>query len=186
MTSHRQEPRSPFDSGAKVLIAEAKIRARVNELGAQISHDYRGKEVVAICVLRGSFVFFADLVRAIEVPLSCEFMGVSSYGGSTTSSGEVKITLDLMEPVQGKHLLIIEDIVDTGLTMRYLLNTLSTRKPASIRVATLLVKPEAIQSPVELDYIGFKIGNEFVVGYGLDYAGKFRQLPYVGLLNHEN
>ncbi len=186
MTTRLREPRDPFDSGPKVLIPEAKIRARVNEIGAQISHDYRGKEIVAICVLKGSFMFFADLVRAIDVPLSCEFMGVSSYGASTTTSGEVKITLDLTEPVQNKHLLIIEDIVDTGLTMRYLLNTLSTRKPASIRVASLLMKPESIQTPVEIDYIGFKIGSEFVVGYGLDYAGKYRQLPYVGLLNHEN
>lgn len=179
-------PINPLNSPPKVLLSEVKIRQRIQEMAAQIAHDYKGKEVVAVCILKGSFIFFADLIRSIDLPMNCEFMGVSSYGAGTTSSGEVKITLDLTEPVAGKHLLLIEDIVDSGLTMRYLLNNLSARKPASVKVAALLMKPDSLQAPIEVDYVGFKIGSEFVIGYGLDYAGRYRQLPYIGVLDHEN
>lgn len=169
----------------KVLIPESKIKQRIQDLGAEISFDFRGKEVVALSILKGSFIFFADLIRSIDLPLSCEFMGVSSYGNKTTSSGEVKVTLDLTEPIQGKHVLIVEDIVDTGLTMQYLINTLKSRKPASIRICSLLYKPDSMKTEIDIDYIGFKLAKEFVVGYGLDYAGRFRHLPYIGVIENE-
>jgi len=175
-----------LEAGPKALLSEVKIRQRVRELGAQITQDYKGKDLVVVCVLKGSFIFFADLIRCIDLPISCEFMGVSSYGSGTVSSGEVKITLDLTEPVQGRHILIVEDIVDSGLTMKYLVNNLTTRKPASIRCASLLVKPESVENEVDVEYTGFQIGKEFVIGYGLDYAGRFRQLPYVGIFEQEN
>ena len=175
-----------FNPEPKVLFSEVRIRQRLQEIATQINHEYRGKEVVAIAILKGSFIFFADLIRLLDMPLSCEFMGVSSYGASTVSSGEVKVTLDLTEPVQGKHLLIIEDIVDTGLTMKYILDSLSARKPASLRSVAMLLKPESLKIDLDIDYIGFRIGPEFVIGYGLDYAGRYRQLPYIGVLEHEN
>ena len=167
----------------RVMIPEYKIKSRLQELANEIAYDYRGKELTAICVLKGSYMFFADLIRLMDIPMSCEFMGLSSYGGRTSTSGEVKITLDLTEPVSGKHLLIVEDIVDTGLTMQYLLNQLKARKPASVKICTLLHKPEAKKVDVDLDYVGFKIKNEFVVGYGLDFDGRYRQIPYVGVLD---
>ncbi len=170
----------------KVLIPETKIMNRVHELASEIAFDYRGKEITAICVLKGSFIFFADLIRNIDLPLNCEFMAVSSYGSKTTSSGEVKLTLDLTEPLEGKHVVVIEDIVDTGLTMQYLVENLRARKPATLRTCALLFKPEALQCQLDLDYIGFKLGKEFVVGYGLDYAGRYRQLPYIGALESEH
>lgn len=166
----------------KVLIAENKIKERIADLATEIAFDYRGKEVTAISVLKGSFIFFADLIRQIDLPMTCEFMGLSSYGNKTTSSGEVKVTLDLTEPIQGKHIIIIEDIVDTGLTMQYLINALKTRKPASLKICSLLVKPETLKCDIEIDYVGFKLGKEFVVGYGLDYANRYRQLPYIGVV----
>ena len=169
----------------KVLIPEAKIKERIHDLASEISFDYRGKDVTAICVLKGSFVFFADLIREIDLPMACEFMGLSSYGNKTTSSGEVKVTLDLTEPLSGKHVIIIEDIVDSGLTMQYLLNNLNARKPASLKVCSLLFKPEQLKSDIKLDYVGFKLGSEFVVGYGLDHAGRYRQLPYIGVIENE-
>ena len=170
----------------KALISEGKLKQRIDDLAAEIGFDYRGKEITAVCVLKGSFVFYADLIRKIELPLTCEFMGLSSYGDKTTSSGEVKISLDLNDPIQGKHILIIEDIVDSGLTMNYLIQNLRARKPASVRICTLLMKPDLLKADVDIDYVGFKIGKEFVVGYGLDYAGRFRQLPYVGVLESEH
>jgi hypoxanthine phosphoribosyltransferase len=170
----------------KVLISEVKIRNRVRDLAQEITHDYKGKDLVVICVLKGSFIFFADLIRQIDLPIHCEFMGLSSYGGGTHSTGEVKITLDLTEVVNGKHVLIVEDIVDSGLTVQYLMATLKTRRPASIRTAALLMKPDSIKSDVDVDYVGFEIGNEFVIGYGLDYAGRYRQLPFVGVLDQQN
>ncbi len=168
----------------KVLIPEVKLEDRIAELAQEIEFDYRNRELTAICVLKGSFIFFSDLIRQIKLPLSCEFMGVSSYGASTKSSGEVKLTLDLADSVQGKHLLIIEDIVDTGLTVQYLVNTLSARKPASVKVAALLWKPDSMKCDVKVDYVGFKMGPEFVVGYGLDHAGRYRQLPYIGVIEN--
>jgi hypoxanthine phosphoribosyltransferase len=170
----------------RVLIPESKIRQRVVELAQEISHDYRGKDVTAICVLKGSFVFFADLIRMLDLQISCEFLGLSSYGGGTVSSGEVKMTMDTHEPLHGRHVLVVEDIVDSGLTMQYLMNNLKGRRPASLKSCAFLLKPDSVKNHVEVDYTGFKIGNEFVVGYGLDYAGKYRQIPYVGVLENED
>ena len=175
-----------LEAGPKALITEARIRQRVRELGQEITQEYKGKDLVVVCILKGSFIFFADLIRSIDLPITCEFMGLSSYGSGTKSSGEVKVTLDLQEPIQGKHVLLVEDIVDSGLTVSYLLTSLKTRKPASIKTVALLVKPENIETDVEVEYTGFRIGREFVIGYGLDYAGRFRQLPYVGIFEQEN
>ena len=161
----------------KLLIPESRIRARIEEIAQEINHDYQGKEIVAVCVLKGSFIFFSDLIRAIDVPLSCEFLGVSSYGNRTVSSGEVKITLDLNEPLENKHVIIVEDIVDSGLTLSFIQNMLKARRPASLKSCALLLKSENLQIDVGVDYPGFKIGKEFVVGYGIDYAGKHRGLP---------
>ena len=169
----------------RVLIPESKIKERICEIASEIAFDYKGKELTAICVLKGSFIFFADVIRQIDVPMNCEFMGLSSYGNKTVSTGEVKLTLDLTEPLHGKHVIVIEDIVDTGLTMQYLVNTLKARKPASLKVCALLAKPERLICSLEIDYVGFKLGSEFVVGYGLDHAGKHRQLPYIGVIEHE-
>jgi hypoxanthine phosphoribosyltransferase len=165
-----------------VLISEEKIAARVKELGAQISADYQGKELIMVCVLKGSFLFFADLVRAIKVPVKIEFISCSSYGDSKSSSGEVKLGLDISTPLDGKHVIIVEDIVDTGLTLQYIRDLLAVRHPASLDTCALLEKPEALKTNVKVEYSGFKIGNEFVVGYGLDYAQSYRELPYIGLM----
>jgi hypoxanthine phosphoribosyltransferase len=170
----------------RVLIPETKIKQKIQDLATEISFDYRGKEVTAICVLKGSFIFFADLIRQIDLPLHCEFMGLSSYGNKTVSSGEVKVTLDMTEPLNGKHVIIVEDIVDTGLTMQYLVHALKARKPASLKICSLLVKPESMKADIEIDYVGFKLSNEFVVGYGLDHAGRFRHLPYIGVVENEH
>ena len=150
-------PINPLNSPPRVLLSEVKIKQRIQEMASQIVHDYKGKELVVVCILKGSFIFFADLIRAMDIPMNYEFMGVSSYGASTTSSGEVKVTLDLTEPVAGKHILLVEDIVDSGLTMRYLLNNLSARKPASLKVASLLRKPDSLKAPLGIGYIGFEI-----------------------------
>jgi hypoxanthine phosphoribosyltransferase len=169
----------------RVLISEAKINQRLQDLATEISFDYRGKEITTIAILKGSFIFFADLIRLIDIPMSCEFIGVSSYSGKTASSGEVKVTLDLTEPLQGKHVIIFEDIIDTGLTMQYLINNLRSRKPASLKICALLVKPDALKTDVHVDYTGFRLGKEFVVGYGLDYGERYRQLPYIGVIENE-
>jgi hypoxanthine phosphoribosyltransferase len=154
----------------------------VRELAGEINADFGvAEEVTAICTLKGGVVFFADLVRQLKMPVVCEFLGVSSYGQSSSSSGEVKVTLDVSEPLLGKHVLIVEDIADSGLTLSYLQNYLQMRKPASLKTVSLLFKPDALKvEDLKLDYVGFKIANHFVVGYGLDYAEKFRGLPYVG------
>lgn len=169
-----------------VFISDAKIRLRLLEICNEINRDYGDKEIIAICILKGSFVFFSDLIRGITSPVTCEFLGVSSYGKETVSSGEVKVTLDLNVPIQNKHVLIVEDIVDTGLTLKYIQTSLRARGPASLKTCALLVKPDALQVPVDLDYRGFSIANEFVVGYGLDYAEKYRGLPYIGTLEPEH
>ena len=165
-----------------VLLDRHQLAARVRELGDDITRDYEGRELVAVIVLKGSFVFAADLIRAIDLPLQVDFLGVRSYGDSTTSSGEVQITSDLTSPVEGKDVLLIEDIVDTGLTMDYLMETLTTRGPRSVKLASLLHKPDRCIAPVEIDYRGFVIDDVFVVGYGLDHAQRHRNLPYVGVL----
>jgi hypoxanthine phosphoribosyltransferase len=176
-------PENPT-SEPKILIPEVRIQARLDELAQEISQDYAGKEITAICVLKGSFVFFSDLIRRLDLPLSCEFLGVSSYGNKMVSSGEVKLTLDLNDPIENKHVIVFEDIVDTGLTLSYIQTLLKARKPASIRSCTLLMKPESLKAPVEVDYCGFKIGREFVVGYGIDHAGRHRGLPYIASLEN--
>ncbi|MEK6627428.1 MAG: hypoxanthine phosphoribosyltransferase [Bdellovibrionota bacterium] len=163
----------------KTYISEEKINAKVSEIGKALTAQFKGKKVTAICVLKGSFVFYSDLIRQINTDITCEFFGVSSYNGGTSSSGEVKVTLDLSSPVEGQHVILVEDIVDTGLTMNYLKKAIESRNPASLTTVTLLEKPEALKVPCKLDYVGFKIINEFVVGYGLDYNGYFRNLPYI-------
>jgi hypoxanthine phosphoribosyltransferase len=166
----------------KVLISEAEIISRIEALGQQISRDFAGKDLVVIGVLKGSFLFMADLVREIRVPLTCEFISVSSYGAEKRSSGEVKLNLDIAEPLEGRNLLLVEDIIDSGLTLRFLLGLLGARRPASIKVAALLDKPHARKTESKADYVGFTVGDEFVVGYGLDFAQKYRELPYIGVI----
>jgi hypoxanthine phosphoribosyltransferase len=166
-----------------VFLSESEIKERVRELAIRINEEYRDQEITAICTLKGSVVFFSDLLRLLKMPVTCEFLGVSSYGDHTESTGEVKVTLDLNEPLNGRHVLIVEDIVDTGLTLSYLLDYLKAKRPASLRTAALLFKPAALKTKgLKIDYIGFEIPNRFVVGYGLDYAEKFRGLPYIGTL----
>jgi hypoxanthine phosphoribosyltransferase len=167
-------------TGVDVLIPTADLQARVAAMGAEIARDYEGQPLVVIGVLKGSFIFLADLVRAIDAPLSVDFIGISSYQG-TRSTGIVQITSDLTRPIEGKHVLLVEDIVDTGLTMRYLLDNLATRRPLSVKIAALLEKPARAQVKIPIDYRGFVVGDEFVVGYGLDWDGKLRNLPYVGV-----
>ncbi|HVI96336.1 MAG TPA: hypoxanthine phosphoribosyltransferase [Anaeromyxobacter sp.] len=164
----------------EVLIPEADLQARVRALGAEITRDHQHRPLVVVGVLKGSFIFLADLVRAIDLPISIDFIGISSYQG-TRSTGVVQITSDLTRPIEGKDVLLVEDIVDTGLSMRYLLDNLATRKPASVKVCALLEKPARAVVKVPIDYRGFEIGDEFVVGYGLDWDGKLRNLPFVGV-----
>jgi hypoxanthine phosphoribosyltransferase len=164
-----------------VLLSEETIRARVAELGADVTRDFAGKPLCVVGVLKGSFVFLADLVRAIRLPVSVDFIGISSYAG-TSSSGVVQITSDLTRSIEDQHVLLVEDIVDTGLTMQYLLENLETRRPASLSVCALLEKPARARVKVPIAYRGFVIDDVFVVGYGLDWDGKMRNLPYVGVL----
>lgn len=163
-----------------VLISAERLAARVVELGRDITRDHAGKALVVVGVLKGSFIFLADLVRAIDLPISIDFIGITSYQGTSTT-GVVQITSDLTRPIEGKDVLLVEDIVDTGLSMRYLLDNLATRRPASLRVCALLEKPARARVRVPIDYRGFVIGDEFVVGYGLDWDGKMRNLPFVGV-----
>ena len=165
------------------LISQERIAERVSALATQISHEYAGRSLVLLCVLKGSFVFAADLARAIALPLRMEFLGVRSYGDDTKSSGVVQITQDLTRPVDGDDILLVEDIVDTGLTLSYLREQLRSRNPASVKVAALLHKPARIQREVQIDYLGFTIDDVFVVGYGLDYAERYRNLPFLGVLD---
>ena len=166
----------------RVLLSPEQIAARVSELGAEIGRDYAGKPLVIVSVLKGSFVFTADLARAISLPLRVEFLGVRSYGAGTESSGVVQITHDLAQPIEDVDVLLVEDIIDTGLTIAHLLELLKTRRPRSVRVCSLLYKPARARSPVTIDYLGFTVDDHFVVGYGMDRAEMFRSLPYVGVL----
>ncbi|MDQ2799791.1 MAG: hypoxanthine phosphoribosyltransferase [Armatimonadota bacterium] len=172
---------------AEVLLTEEAIANRVAELGAQVSKDYAGKELILICILKGANVFLADLVRQITIPVSYDFVAVSSYGADTKSSGVVRILKDLDESVESKHVLVVEDIVDTGLTLRlsYLLENLRSRRAASVKICTLLDKPARRRVDVPVDYFGFTVEDQFVVGYGLDYGGKYRSLPFIGVLKPE-
>ncbi len=166
----------------RVLFTEEELKGRARELAAQIDKDYAGKEPMLISVLRGSFIFMADLMREITLPCTVDFMAVSSYGSGTTSSGQVKITKDLSESIEGRDIIVVEDILDSGNTLSYLLQLLKARHPASMKLCTLLDKPSRRTKPVDVDYVGFTVEDLFVVGYGLDYAEKYRNLPYIGIL----
>lgn len=163
----------------RIIINEEEIQGRVRELGAQISQDYRDQPVTLICILKGGLMFLCDLAKHITSPVTYDFMSVSSYGDATQSSGVVRITKDLEESIEGKHVIIVEDIIDTGLTLSYLLNNLFSRNPASLKICTLLNKPSNRRVEIPVDYVGFEVPNEFLVGYGLDFKQFYRNIPYV-------
>ena len=167
---------------SRVLLDEEQIQERVRVLGAEIARDYAGQRVILVGILRGAVVFLADLIRAMDLPVMIDFIAVSSYGASTKSSGVVRIFKDLNESIEGEHVVIVEDIIDSGLTLRYLVDLLRRRNPADLRVCTFLLKDRPRDHEIPVDYVGFTIPDEFVVGYGLDYAGYYRNLPYVGVL----
>lgn len=169
----------------EMMLSEEEVDKKIQELGNQISKDYAGKSVHLVCVLKGGSFFMCELAKRITVPVSLDFMSVSSYGGDTKSSGVVKIVKDLDEPLNGKDVIVIEDIVDSGRTLSYLLEMLNDRKPASLKLCTLLDKPERRVVDVKVDYTGFEIPDEFVVGYGLDYDQKYRNLPYIGVVKFD-
>ncbi len=169
----------------QIVVSEEAIRERVVDLGERISVDYGGQPILLVAVLRGASLFVADLARRITTPVEIDFMAVSSYGSSTKSSGVVRILKDLDESVEGRHVLVVEDILDTGLTLKYLLRNIASRKPASLEVVTLLSKKGKQRVPIECKYVGFEVPDEFVVGYGLDYGERYRNLPYVGVLKPE-
>jgi hypoxanthine phosphoribosyltransferase len=166
----------------EILLSGEEVQARVAELGAQLAADYDGREPVLVSVLKGSIIFLADLVRAMPIPLSIDLMEVSSYGTSTESSGQVRILKDLSTSIEGREVIVVEDIIDTGLTLNYLLRYLHDKGPASIRICCLLDKPARRLAPIEIDYRGFTIADRFVIGYGLDYGERYRNLPYIGVL----
>ena len=168
-----------------VLIDEATLQARIAELGAEITEDYAGRDVLLIGVLKGAIFFMADLMRRLDLPCEVDFMAISSYGAGVDSSGVVRILKDLDESIEGRNVLIVEDIVDSGLTLSYLLRNLEARHPASLEVCALLTKPERRQNDVPCRYVGFEIPNRFVIGYGLDFAERYRNLPYIGVLREE-
>ena len=170
------------NSELKVLKSEKEIRERVAQMGAALTEKFKGKEPVAICVLNGSFVFYSDLIRAIDLDLTCEFLGVSSYQDKLVSSGEVRLTLDLDVPLEGRDVILIEDLVDTGLTMSFLVETLRARKPKSLTSVVLLQKTPCLKIKSVTDMIGFETEGEFAVGYGIDHAGFYRNLPYLAII----
>ena len=170
------------EAALDVLFSAAQIQQRVKELGAEISRDFKGQPVHIVGVLKGCVMFLADLARQIDLECSIDFLGVSSYGSRTVSSGVVRMTQDLTVPIEGRHVILVEDIVDTGLTMKYLIDNLQTRRPASISVCSLLHKPTNQHIEVPIHYLGFTIPNRFVIGYGLDYAENYRNLPYIGVV----
>lgn len=170
----------------RILISQEELQSRIRELGSQLAQDYAGKNLLLLGVLKGAVVFLVDLAKAIDLPLQMDFMAVSSYGASTKSSGVVRILKDLDSAVDGRDILVVEDIIDTGLTLRYILENLSMRNPASIKVCALLVKDkDGRRDDLTADYVGFRIPDKFVVGYGLDYAELYRNLPYVAILKGE-
>ncbi|MBO4572660.1 MAG: hypoxanthine phosphoribosyltransferase [Clostridia bacterium] len=169
----------------KILITKEEIDKRIKELAAELDRDYAGKRPLMVAILKGSIMFYADLLRAMKTPVELDFMAISSYGNKTKSSGEVKMIKDLDRSVEGRHLVIVEDIVDSGYTLSYLKRMLYSRHPESVKICTLLDKFECRETPLQPDYKGFDIGNEFVVGYGLDYAEKYRNLPEIGILKEE-
>jgi hypoxanthine phosphoribosyltransferase len=173
---------SIHDDVEEILISHEQIQARVGELGRQLSADYDGRVPVLVSVLKGSIVFLADLLRAMPVPLSIDLMELSSYGASTESSGQVRILKDLSAPIEGRDVIVVEDIIDTGLTLNYLLKYLHDRGPATVRICCLLDKPARRLAEIDIDYRGFTIADRFVIGYGLDYDERYRNLPYIGVL----
>lgn len=170
-----------YDDNIQTLITEQDIQNKVRDLGEKITQDYAGQDLTCVCILKGSVVFFADLIRQIKLPIQTDFLKVSSYGNATESSGDVRINKDLSSSIKGKHILIIEDIIDTGITLHFLRDMLMAREPASLKFCSLLHKPSNTVKEVPIAYKGFTIENHFVVGYGLDVAEKYRNLPYVGI-----
>jgi hypoxanthine phosphoribosyltransferase len=170
------------NSIASVLVSEEELDQRIRELGAELSRDYEGRDLVLLGILKGAVLFLSDLLRRIEVPAEVDFMAVASYGDATKSSGVVQILKDLEGPIEGRDVLIVEDIVDSGLTLQYLLRNLAGRNPRSLEVCALLIKPERRKVDLETRYVGFEIPNEFAIGYGLDHAERYRNLPYVAAL----
>jgi len=167
----------------KPLITQRQIEKRITELGTKITADYEGKEIVMVCLLKGAYVFFADLVRNVHIPVDVDFMMVSTYGARTSSSGIVKIISDLSSSIKGKDVLLVEDIVDSGLTLSYLYKTMKAKKPRSLKLCVLLDKVERRKYEIPIDYIGFTVPNKYVIGYGLDYQDKYRNLPYIAVLD---
>ena len=165
------------------IVTQEQMRARIRELGRQISTDYAGKELVLVGVLKGAYAFYADLARAIRIPVRVDFIVVTSYGARAKTSGKVKLVTELTEEIKGKDVLLVEDIVDSGLTVQHLMKSLAKKKPRSIKICTLLSKPERRVVDVQVEYVGFKIPNQYVVGYGLDYQQKYRNLPYLAVLD---
>ena len=176
---------SCYEDVKSVLVSKEELEKRVTEIGAEITRDYEGKELLMVCILRGSAIFFADLVRAIDIPVKLDFMAISSYGQGTKSSGEVRMIKDLSTKIEGMDVIVVEDIIDSGYTINYLKNLLLQRNPASLKICTLLDKPERREVEIDGDYVGFAIPNEFVIGYGLDYAQKYRNLPEVCIIKPE-
>jgi hypoxanthine phosphoribosyltransferase len=168
------------------LIDEKRIAGRVKEMAEEITKFCKKEDLIAVCVLKGSFIFYSDLIRSIDADIRTDFLGVASYGNSMKSSGEVKLTLDITHSIEGKNVLLVEDIVDTGLTMNFITKTLMARNPKKLMSATLLYKPEALKVDYKPDFVGFEIGTEFVVGYGLDYQGRYRNLPHIAVVNSLN
>ena len=179
------DPADMGDDLERVLLSEEQLHGRLDEIAAQVDADYAGKDLLLVGVLKGAVMVMADLVRRLHSPVQMDWMAVSSYGSGTKSSGVVRILKDLDADLTGRHVLIVEDIIDSGLTLSWLLRNLATRHPRSLRVCTLLRKPDAVRTDVEIQYVGFDIPNEFVVGYGLDYAERYRDLPYVATLRPE-
>ena len=176
---------TPADDIAEVLIDEQAIAAKVRALGAAIADDYRGKDLVLVSILKGALPFLADLMRQMPIPLALDFLEVSSYGAATESSGNVRILKDLAKPIEGRDVVVVEDILDTGHTLAYVIEHLHSKQPASVRLCTLLDKPARRIVPIRIDYRGFEIPDKFVVGYGLDYAERYRNLPFIGVLKPE-
>lgn len=169
----------------KILIAEDELQAKVKELGAKITEDYQGKDLLLVCVLKGAVLFVSDLMKRIDLPLEIDFMAISSYGSNTQSSGVVRILKDLNQSIEGRNVLIVEDIIDSGLTLSYLAENLKARGPESVEICTILDKPDRRTTSLNIKYTGFQVPDEFVVGYGLDYAEKYRNLPYIAVLKEE-
>lgn len=169
----------------KILLSEEELKTRVRQLGEEISRDYAGREPVLVSILRGSYIFMADLSRSLDILCRVDFMSVSSYGAGTTSSGQVNIVKDLSDSIEGRDVIVVEDILDTGNTLHYLFQVLQARHPASLKLAVLLDKPSRRTKPISADYVGFTVPDEFVVGYGLDYNEHYRNLPYIGVLKPE-